>query len=390
LPHPPEARGIAMPPHPATTTEGRSTTTGERKRLVPRWIKRAMLAARLLAARLLAARLLPARLLPARLLPVCLLAACLVLSATAAKAATTWDCYVYNPLAKLPSVDAVNRMIETVRDKTHGDLQITLHLGGSLPIKADSITAAVADNVIQFGDDGFATGTIPVTGVLRLPLLLQSADDLAKAMAIIRPYLDAAYAKRGIVVLGQYAYPFQVLWGRKKITSLANIKGLKLRVTSVEQGEFIRRFGGVPLTIGSPDVAAALDRGVVDGALTASSGGGLTWHDLLKYRFAFPVSYVNSTYIVNKEALDALPAETQKILRDAAAAEVDWATQEMNRQEDVITAQFGQEGMVLTSATPQEIAEATEKLRPYWDEWAKAHGPEAAAVLAKIRAAVGR
>jgi TRAP-type C4-dicarboxylate transport system substrate-binding protein len=323
------------------------------------------------------------------------LAACLLLGASAARftsvqAATTWDCYVYNPLAKLPSVEAVNRMIEAVRQKTNGELIINLHLGGSLPIKADSITAAVGDNVIQFGDDGFATGTIPITGVLRLPLLLQSPTDLAKSMEIIRPYLDAAYAKRGIVVLGQYSYPFQVLWGKKKITSLADVKGLKLRVTSVEQGEFIRRFGGVPLTIGSPDVAAALDRGVVDGALTASSGGGLTWHDLLKYRYAFPTSFVNSTYVVNKEALEALPPETQKILREAAAEQSEWATREMFRQEDEITTQFGREGMVLTDASADDIAQATEKLRPYWDDWAKTHGPDAAVVLAKIRAAVGR
>jgi TRAP-type C4-dicarboxylate transport system substrate-binding protein len=111
---------------------------------------------------------------------------------------------------------------------------------------------------------------------------------------------------------------------------------------------------------------------------------------LLKYRFAFPTSYVNSTYIVNKEAFDALPPATQQILRDAAAEQADWATAEMNRQEDIITAQFGQEGMVLTAATPAEIAEATDKLRPYWDDWAKSHGAEAAAVLAKLRAAVGR
>jgi TRAP-type C4-dicarboxylate transport system substrate-binding protein len=137
-------------------------------------------------------------------------------------------------------------------------------------------------------------------------------------------------------------------------------------------------------------VAAALDRGVVDGAMTASSGGGLTWHDLLKYRYAFPTSYVNSTYVVNREALEALPPDTQKILRDAAAEQADWATREMSRQEDIITAQFGQEGMVLTAPTPEDIAQATERLRPYWDDWARSHGPEAAAVLAKIRAAIGR
>jgi TRAP-type C4-dicarboxylate transport system substrate-binding protein len=117
----------------------------------------------------------------------------MMLGASTVRAATTWECYVYNPLAKQPSVDAVVRMIEEVRQKTNGDLLINLHLGGSLPIKADSITAALADNVIQFGDDGFATGTIPITGVLRLPMLLQSPADLAKAMNIVRPYLDTAY-----------------------------------------------------------------------------------------------------------------------------------------------------------------------------------------------------
>jgi TRAP-type C4-dicarboxylate transport system substrate-binding protein len=319
-----------------------------------------------------------------------ILAVGLLLTATAAQAVTTWECYVYNPLAKQPSVDAVIRMIDEIKQKTNGELLINLHLGGSLPIKADSITAAVADNVIQFGDDGFATGTIPITGVLRLPMLLQSPADLAKAMEIVRPYLEAAYGKRGIEVLGQYSYPFQVIWGRRKVTSLADIKGLKLRVTSVEQGEFIRRFGGVALTMGSPDVAAALDRGVVDGGLTASSGGGLAWHDLLKYRYAFPTSYVNSTYVVNTEAMDKLPSATQKIVRDAGATWSVWATTEMNRVEDETTAQFGKEGMVLTNATPAEIAEATEKMQPYWADWAKSHGPDAAAALTKIRAAVGR
>ena len=316
--------------------------------------------------------------------------ACLLLLTCAAQAATTWDCYVYNPLAKQPSVDAVIRMIDEVKTRTDGDLLITMHLGGSLPIKADSITAAVADNVIQFGDDGFATVTIPITGVLRLPMLLQTPADLNKAMEIIRPYLEAAYTKRGIEVLGQYSYPFQVFWGRKKIVALSDIKGLKLRVTSVEQGEFVRRFGGVPLTLGSPDVAAALDRGVVDGAMTASSGGGLAWHDLLKYRYAFPTSYVNSTYVVNAEAMAKLAPATQTVLREAAAKWSVWATEEMNRQEDAVTAQFGQEGMILTDATPADIAEATEKMRPYWDEWSKTHGADAKAALAQIRAAVGR
>jgi TRAP-type transport system periplasmic protein len=318
-------------------------------------------------------------------------ASALLLMVTAkAQSATVWECYVYNPVASLPSVQAVVRMIDSVKKQTNGDLEINLHLGGSLPIKASDITAAVGDNVVQLGDDGFATGTIPITAILRLPMLLQSDQDLAKAMAILRPHLDDAYGKRGIVVLGQYAYPFQVIWGKSKITSLADIKNLKLRVTSVEQGEFVRRFGGVSLPLGSPDVAAALDRGVVEGVFTASSGGGLTWHDLLKYRYGFPTSYVNSTFVVNREALEKLPPATQKIVRDAAAESATWATGEMQRVEDEVTARFGKEGMILTAASPDDIKEATEKLRPYWDEWATKHSAEAVAILKEIRTAVGR
>ena len=139
-------------------------------------------------------------------------AACLTLAALAcqrmpSEAATTWECYVYNPLAKQPSVEAVVRMADEVKEKTHGNLLINIHLGGSLPIKADGITAGVADNVIQFGDDGFATGTIPVTGVLHLPMLIQNVAEMKKALEIVRPYLDAAYGKRGIEVLGRSLLP---------------------------------------------------------------------------------------------------------------------------------------------------------------------------------------
>ena len=48
------------------------------------------------------------------------------------------------------------------------------------------------------------------------------------------------------------------------------------------------------------------------------------------------------------------------------------------------------EGMVLTDANPADIKEATEKLRPYWDEWAAKHSAEAVSILKEIRAAIGR
>ncbi len=317
-------------------------------------------------------------------------AAALLLSTTAAHATTTWEAYVYNTVGSQPSVQGVQRLIDDVKQATNGEFVINMHLGGSLPIKADGITAATSDGVIQFGDDGFATGTIPISASVKLPMLIRSTSELPKVMDILRPHLEAAYAKRGILMLAQYSYPMQVIWGRGKIASLEDLKGRKMRVTSVEQGEFIRRFGGVSLTIGAPDVAAALDRGLVEGVLTASTGGGLAWHDLLKSRYAFPVSAVTSNYIVNKDAFDKLTPAQQKILRDAALKEAKWASEEGDRQEDEITARFGKEGMELTNAKQSDIDAATDKMRSYWDEWAAKHGPEGKEVVAAIRKSVGR
>ena len=62
----------------------------------------------------------------------------------------------------------------------------------------------------------------------------------------------------------------------------------------------------------------------------------------------------------------------------------------MNLREDQITAQMGKDGMVLTPASAADIKLATETMRPYWAEWAKAHGPEALEVMAKLRAMTGR
>ena len=218
-----------------------------------------------------------------------------------AHAAEKWNLYVYNAVSTVSAVRGLNKVTEEIEKETGGALSVRLHLGGSLPINTTTITPAVSDDVVQMGDDGYFLGNIPIGGVLRLPMLIQSLDEYQKAAAIMDPYLEKAFDRKGVIVLGQYLYPYQVAYSSKKLTSLADIKGQKIRVSSPEQGEFIKRLGGVPVTIGAPEVPSALDRGVVDGVLTASTGGGNIWKDLLKFNYRLGINYFNSVVIVNKE-----------------------------------------------------------------------------------------
>ncbi len=307
-----------------------------------------------------------------------------------AAASEKWNLYVYNAVSTVAAVKGMNKMIEEIEKETGGALSIRLHLGGSLPINTTTITQAVSDDVVQLGDDGYFLGNVPIGGVLRLPMLIQSQAEYQKAAAIMEPYLQRAFERKGVMVLGQYLYPYQVAFSSKKLTSLADIKGQKIRVTSPEQGEFIKRLGGVPVTIGAPEVPSALDRGVVDGVLTANAGGGVVWKDLLKFNYRIGVNYFNSVIIVNKDRFNKLPADVrakvQRIVRDHMTQ----ITAAMEAEEEGLSRRFAEGGMTITREAKPDVDLAIRTVAPYWDEWAKSKGPEAVEALQKVRAALGR
>jgi TRAP-type C4-dicarboxylate transport system substrate-binding protein len=220
-------------------------------------------------------------------------------------------------------------------------------------------------------------------------MLVQSYDDFTKVAAVLEPYIEKAFAAKGSTVLAAYSYPMQVVWGKKKLESLDDIKGLKLRVAAPEQGEFVRRFGGTSITMSAPEVPSALDRGVVDGIFTAGVGAVL-WKDLLKYGFLLVVNVNNSYIIANTEAFSKLSADLQGKLRKAAQDIARWNQETMRTEEAASQNTLKDAGYVLTQAKTTEIARATETMRPYWDEWAKSRGPDVVEALGKVRTNLGR
>ena len=271
-------------------------------------------------------------------------------------------------------------LTEEIEKATNGELKMQLHLSGTLQISPSDITKAVGENIVQIGDDLFNSGNIPVAGIPRLPMLVQSYDDFTKAAAVLQPYIEKAFAAKGSTVLAAYSYPMQVVWGKKKLESLDDIKGLKLRVAAPEQGEFVRRFGGTSITMSAPEVPSALDRGVVDGIFTAGVGAVL-WKDLLKYGFLIVVNVNNSYIIANTEAFNKLSPDLQGKLRKVAQDIARWNQETMRTEEAASQNTLKDAGYVLTQAKTTEIAKATETMRPYWDEWAKSRGPDVVEAL---------
>jgi len=307
-----------------------------------------------------------------------------------ARAGEFWRAYTYNAVATVTAVKGLNGMFDAIKKETGGQLSVRLNLGGTLPIAATNITQAVADNVVQLGDDAFFVGSAPVGAVVRLPLLIRSMDQFEKAWDVEAPYLRAEYAKKDVVLLGRYIFPYNVLWSRKKLTSLADISGQKIRVIAPEQADFIKMLGGIPVTLGTAEVAAAIDRGVIDGAITASSGYGYVWRDLLKYSYRLNVSFIDSLILVNKGAWDKLSPETRKTVQAIVDEHTRRITNAMAAEEDEVTRRLASEGMVVTEPTKADIALAEDKMAPYWKNWATGRSGGEQEAMQKILPVIGR
>jgi TRAP-type C4-dicarboxylate transport system substrate-binding protein len=319
-----------------------------------------------------------------------MLGAASLLPSAIVRAQQTWTAYTYAPAATIPPARAMAKLCEDLEKATNGQLVMKHHLAGALPINATNITQAVADDVVQYGDDGFFQGNVPIGGVMRLPMLVNTKEEFEKASKVFFPFLEAAYAKKGLIILGYYFFPLQVAWSRKKLASIEDLKGTKMRVTSPEQGEFVRRFGGVPVTLGGAEVPSALDRGVVEGVFTAASGGGRVWKDLLKYSYDIGPNYFDAVLVVNKGRFDKLPADVQAKMRTLSAEAATWNTATLFKEEGEVREQLKAGGMVMNAVNPADVKAGIEKLTPYWDEWAKPRGADAVKALAAVRAALGR
>jgi len=306
-----------------------------------------------------------------------------------ARAAEQWNFYMHQSAPNFATSRGAKQLTEEIDKATNGEFKVRLHLSGTLQINASNITQAVGENVVQLGDDLFNSGNIPVAGIPRLPMLIQSYEDFAKADVVLKPYIEKAFGQKGSTVLSSYSYPMQVIWGRKKLESLDDIKGMKLRVAQPEQGEFVRRFGGTSITMSAPEVPSALDRGVVEGIFTAGVGAVL-WKDLLKYGYLLVVNVNNSYFIANTDAYRKLSPSLQGALRKVAEDTARWNQDTMKKEETESQGTLAAAGYTLTNAKPAEIARAVDAVKPYWDEWAKTRGPDAVEALTKVRAALNR
>ncbi|WP_027707384.1 TRAP transporter substrate-binding protein [Zooshikella ganghwensis] len=112
-------------------------------------------------------------------------------------------------------------------------------------------------------------------------------------------------------------------WFNKKIESTADLKGLKMRIPGLG-GEVLKRLGGVPVNIPGGELFTALQTGAIDATEWVGPYNDLAFglYKAAKYYY-YPGWHEPGTtleVILNKKALEALPADLQEIVKQAVRA----------------------------------------------------------------------
>jgi TRAP-type transport system periplasmic protein len=162
----------------------------------------------------------------------------------------------------------------------------------------------------------YVAGDVPIIEAVDLPGLYADLETAIKAHEKFIPAFQKYEDKVGGVVLGIYLWPHQVIWSRKPIRSLDDMKGLKVRVYGTAQTEFLKALGAVPVSVAFAEVYTALERGTVDAAITGTySGYALKWYEVSKYMVEMNLGPVTGLLVISKRSWDKASKELQATLR---------------------------------------------------------------------------
>ena len=220
----------------------------------------------------------------------------------------------------------------------------------------------------------FYAGQLPLNTVMVLPFwttALEGAQIYQGLMAESQELKDelGRYNVQALSVFATSQYDVGTV--KTPIDKPEDLKGLRLKSSGGIFEKIALRYGIVPVTIASPEVYEATQRGVVDGNIfSLVSIQGYRINELEKYHtLGMRMGGFPSMYVINKKSLQKLPEDLQQVLIEAAeqvAAVFAFFWDEQNQKK---AEEFAAAGMTIRRITPEERETWDAPLKGIEKEW---------------------
>lgn len=263
---------------------------------------------------------------------------------------------------------APEKFAEQVNLMSNGRLQVKVYGAGEL-VPAMEVFDAVSQGTVEMGHSGayYWKGKIPAAQFFTtIPFGLTAQEingwlyyggGMELWEEIYEPYnlIPLAGGNTGVQMAG---------WFNKEINSVADLKGLKMRIPGIG-AEVLNRLGGEAISIPGGELFTALQTGVID----ATEWVG-PWNDLAFgfYKVAEYYYYPgwhepgsNLEFIINKEAFNSLPSDLQAIVKSAARSTNQDVLNEFTAKNNMALQTLINEHSVKVKPLPKDVIKALHK-----------------------------
>jgi TRAP-type C4-dicarboxylate transport system substrate-binding protein len=152
--------------------------------------------------------------------------------------------------------------------------------------------------------------------------LVGASPDYATGRKVAAAYFNTIDARLqqqfNVKLLGVWPFGPQILFCKKPIAKLADIKGMKVRVYDQNLAKFIEMVGATPVPVSFADTHQSLSLGVVDCAITGpSSANSSGWPEVTTHQLPIGFQMALNGYAISTKAWNSLKPDQQAKLKAA-------------------------------------------------------------------------
>ncbi|MCI0919232.1 TRAP transporter substrate-binding protein DctP [Stutzerimonas stutzeri] len=304
------------------------------------------------------------------------LAASLILTSGSVAAAQDWK-FQINVNAGDDEYRIAQQWAKSVGEKTGGEINIEVLPTGTIVGNNETLDA-VGAGIIQghITDPGYFSGKNPAFAVY---------GNMVGAWSGPAPFLDYMRNAGGEAGYNRLVEPYNVhliragavgaesLISKRKIESLDDLKGLKVRAPEGMVSNIFKLVGAAPVNLPTSEVYTGLEKGVIDAAdyTVFSTNYQQGYHKYAPFAVypgfhSMPMKDIS----VNKALWDELSPEQQKILEDSVDAFTEQLVSDLQKKDEEQVALAKQKGDVtLTSLSEGELKKFRQSARDEWSRW---------------------
>ena len=305
-----------------------------------------------------------------------------------AAAQTAWD-------MPTPYGDAVfhtqniMQFADDVRSATGGGLDITVHSAGSLFGHAE-IKDAVRRGLAPIGEILLSrlSNENPVFEADSIPFLADSYADARALWEASRPAVAELLAEQGLTLLYAVPWPGQSLYLTEEVSDPAALQGTSFRAYNTATERLADLLGMVPTQVEAGDIPTAFATGRVSAMMTSPSTGvsSQAW-DFTSVYIDVQAWLPKNVVFVSTDAYNALPADQQSALMEAAAAAEARGWEMSEAETTTQIAALADNGMTVSAPSDALAAALAAAGETMTAEWLDRAGDAGAAILEAYQAA---